>query len=155
MNRQTTSHNEGSAQAGLGEPQSSRLPPDRSRTLLWLIAGLILVVAGARVVPYLPMPLPQCGLRALTGVPCMLCGSTRSVMACAHFEIGEAVRYNPLAAAGCVLFVAGVALYAVDCWLGRDWTVRCRRWLRGKPWPWWALAAAAINWVYLLFYLPK
>jgi hypothetical protein len=44
-----------------------------------------------------------CWLRAVIGVPCPFCGMTRSFVAFAHGEIGEALRAHP---AGPLLFVA-------------------------------------------------
>jgi hypothetical protein len=67
------------------------------------IAGAGMLVA-ALALPALPgHPGLACPLRALTGVPCPLCGMTTSVEATAHLHLGDALAANP----------AGVAAVAI------------------------------------------
>ena len=47
-----------------------------------------------------------CGVRALTGVPCPLCGMTTGVLALARGDVGASLAANP----GAVLLVVAVAL---------------------------------------------
>ncbi len=68
-------------------------------------AGLMLA-AGA-VLPALDSPLPGCPLRALTGVPCPLCGMTTSVTATLNGDLLEALQSAP----------AGIALVATALWV--------------------------------------
>ena len=59
------------------------------------VAGAAMLGAAA-VLPLLPgAPGLVCPLRALTGVPCPLCGMTTSVEATAHGHLLEALRANP------------------------------------------------------------
>ena len=48
-----------------------------------------------------------CGFLAVTGVPCPLCGMTRSVTATVHLDIGAALAANP---AGIVAVLVAIAL---------------------------------------------
>lgn len=78
------------------------------------VAGLALVPA-AIVLSVLPVdPLPPCPLRAVTGVPCALCGSTRGVIAAIHGEIGRAISLNPASVLVLVLAVLMVAGWRVE-----------------------------------------
>src|SRR5512133_803622 len=65
------------------------------------IVACLALAGAARLIELVPFPLPLCGFRALTGLPCAFCGSTRSFMAWSHLEIAQAFRYNPLVASGC------------------------------------------------------
>ena len=47
-----------------------------------------------------------CGVRALTGLPCPLCGMTTGVLALATGDVGASLAANP----GAIAFVVGVAL---------------------------------------------
>lgn len=77
-------------------------------------AGIALVPA-AMVLSILPVdPLPPCPLRAVTGVPCALCGSTRGVIAAVHGEIGRAISLNPASILVLVLAVLMVAGWRVE-----------------------------------------
>ncbi len=53
-----------------------------------LLAALLLRSRG------LPLPLPGCPLRALTGVPCPTCFLTRSILASLHGDLGEALELH-------------------------------------------------------------
>jgi hypothetical protein len=57
-----------------------------------------------------------CPLRAVTGIPCPICGMTTATVALVRGDLGGAVRANPLVLALALLtvsFVAGVALRAL------------------------------------------
>lgn len=80
-------------------------------TLVW--PGLILLLlAGAFVVPYLPAgALPRtCLFQALTHLPCPLCGCTRGLALCMHGHFQAAWHITPLsvclfaALLGCLAF---------------------------------------------------
>lgn len=71
------------------------------------VAGAAMVGAGL-LWPLVPRGLlPGCAFHALTGVPCPLCGMTRSVVATLHLRIGDAFAANP---AGIVAVLAAVVL---------------------------------------------
>lgn len=59
------------------------------------VPGAAMLVLGA-VLPLLPgEPGLSCPLRALTGVPCPLCGMTTSVEATVRFDLAAALAANP------------------------------------------------------------
>jgi hypothetical protein len=66
-----------------------------------------LMLAGALVLPVLPgHPGLACPLRALTGVPCPLCGMTTSVVDSAHGDVHGGLAASPAGLAAVVLAVA-------------------------------------------------
>jgi hypothetical protein len=69
--------------------------------------GLVAVAGIAIVYPILPFHPTVCPLFATTGIPCPLCGMTRSVSAAVHGNILQSLSYNP---AG-IAFIA-LAIYA-------------------------------------------
>jgi len=71
-----------------------------------IIYGLIalLALSAARFLPVLTVA-PSCPFKALTGLPCPTCGSTRSIVHLAHGNFTAALAMNPLI---CILFTAAV-----------------------------------------------
>ncbi len=70
-------------------------------------AGAVLLGAGL-VWPLRPHALGlPCGFRAVTGIPCPLCGMTTSVTATMHLRFGDALAANP---AGIVAVLVAIAL---------------------------------------------
>ena len=69
--------------------------------------GVILLVV-ARFVPLARLPYWGCGLRKLTGYPCLACGMTRSFDWFAQGRILDALLINPLGFVLAVLSVVGV-----------------------------------------------
>jgi hypothetical protein len=74
------------------------------------IAGIAMITAGAAIAGTGVHPTLVCPLRALTGVPCPLCGMTTSVEATLQGDPGAALAANPaglvaVAAALLALFV--------------------------------------------------
>ena len=119
--------------------------PGRQLAFLWGGAAL-LCAAAAPWSPALARGLPPCPFRALVGIPCLTCGTTRALLALARLDVGAALCWNPLAAAAGILFVPGglVALGAALTGRGVE-TPRPAPALRA------ALAIArAANWVFLI-----
>jgi hypothetical protein len=74
-------------------------------------------VAAAGVWPLLPAHPPlACPLRTLTGIPCPLCGMTRSCVAAVHGHVGTSLAFNP---AGVIVIVAAVLALVRPQWLTR------------------------------------
>ncbi len=66
-----------------------------------LLAGCILVLTASFIHPFLQGSwaerlYPGCLFRRLTGLPCLLCGMTRSFAATSHGRLGEAFRHHLL-----------------------------------------------------------
>ena len=71
------------------------------------LAGGAMLAAGMAL-PVLPgHPSLHCPLRALTGLPCPLCGLSTSVEETVRLHLGEALAANPL---GVLLVLVAVAL---------------------------------------------
>ena len=94
------------------------------RSPAWAFAGMLLLLAGARVSLAWPLPLPFCLLKRLTGIPCPFCGTTRCLQACSRLDFAAALHWNPLALVACVVIAAWFIAWAVD----QLWN---RRWLSG------------------------
>jgi hypothetical protein len=62
-----------------------------------IIYGLIALLAlfAARFLPILELA-PACAFKALTGLPCPTCGSTRSIVHLSHFRFFSSLAMNPL-----------------------------------------------------------
>jgi hypothetical protein len=119
------------------------------------LAGFVSALAAVHFATRWQVPLPFCALRKLTGIPCPGCGSTRSLLAWSEFELGQALYYNPLCFVACVAVTMWAALWLSEkvfngAWLV-NWEATFVRWLTWRT----ALVLAGLNWVYLLFTLPK
>ena len=73
--------------------------------LRWLVVGCIgLAVFGL----FSPLsPIPPCPLRTMTGIPCPLCGMTRSVRELLRLDLGAAMRFQPF---GLIALLGGAAI---------------------------------------------
>jgi hypothetical protein len=118
--------------------------------LIWLVVTVAAAAAGLAWLT-LHLPWPVCTFRALTGLPCVTCGATRSVLAFSQGDLGAAWRLNPLIFAGiCSVVVFDVYALAVLCSGARRVRISLprsgiRRLLIAVV----AIAGAA-NWIYLL-----
>lgn len=66
-------------------------------TLLLGVGAIGVALLLARIDPNAPgSPLPPCPLRALTGLYCPGCGSTRCLHALVHGDVAQALAMNPL-----------------------------------------------------------
>jgi hypothetical protein len=118
--------------------------------LIWLTVSAVSIAGGAAWLA-LALPWPRCPFLAVTGLPCVTCGATRSAIAFLHGDFVSAFRWNPLA------FVAFCAVIAFDLyaaivlvgWTTRlrivDWTVTEKNVTRIV-----VLSLLVLNWTYLL-----
>ncbi len=60
---------------------------------------VLLALLAGRFLPVLALA-PSCAFKALTGVPCPTCGSTRSIVYLSHGDLAPAFFMNPLVLAG-------------------------------------------------------
>ena len=116
--------------------------------LLWLAVSVTSAALGA-VWLAMQLPWPRCNFRALFGIPCVTCGSTRAAVALLNGDVSAAWMWNPLAMVG-MLAIAVFDIYALAVLLSRAPRLRMRfgRW----KWPLLLLvfAAGGLNWIYLL-----
>lgn len=78
---------------------AGRLEPIVSVGLVICSAGLLLL---AGFFPFGKLP-PLCTFKHLTGLPCLTCGMTRSWVSMVHGDVAQALAWNPVGAALCVL----------------------------------------------------
>jgi hypothetical protein len=118
--------------------------------LIWLAVSAASISAGAAWLA-LALPWPRCPFLAITGLPCVTCGATRSTIAFLHGDFLSALKWNPLAF---VAFCALIAfdLYAVIVLVARtprlrivNWTVAEKNVVRIA-----VLSFLALNWIYLI-----
>lgn len=89
-----------------------------------------------------------CAWKALTGLPCAGCGTTRSMLCLTHGQWGEALALNPGAVLGAALwaalsvYAAAVLLFRLEPWRPAWFTARRGCWL--------VAGALAVNWGYLI-----
>src|SRR5215211_3664302 len=79
--------------------------------LIWLTVRLF-GAGGLAIWLWLHLPLPQCNFRALLGIPCLTCGSTRAAAALFHGDIFRAWVVSPLATAA-FFAMAAFDVYAI------------------------------------------
>jgi Protein of unknown function (DUF2752) len=66
-----------------------------------ILAGCGVVAIGAIAVLHLDrLPFSLCVFKAVTGLPCMTCGTTRALARLARLDLTGALAMNPLAALG-------------------------------------------------------
>ena len=120
--------------------------------LIWLAVSVASITGGAAWLA-MALPWPRCPFLATTGLPCVTCGATRSVIAFLHGDFSSALRWNPLAFVALSALIA-FDLYAVIVLLGRmarlrivDWTITEKNVARII-----VISLVALNWIYLLLH---
>jgi hypothetical protein len=141
-------------ESGEGGAQLRALPPRRD-FCWWIFLAWLAALGIARLTKISPVPLPECGLLKLTGIPCPLCGSTRSLIAWSSLDIQSAFLLNPLVAFGGVVVCLWSIVWFSGKFFGHDWAARL--WTRFARLPLARIFAALlfVNWVYLFFLLPR
>ncbi len=107
---------------------------------------MVAVCFLAPFAPQIATVLPECLFREVTGFPCPTCGATRAVLALSRLDLAGALAFNPLAAAGELLFVVG-GLVAGGAAL---WGHPLRLQASGAVLRLIALLAVTANWAWLL-----
>jgi Protein of unknown function (DUF2752) len=99
-------------------PASAPMPaPGERRHAHEIRAAASGMLAIAAAWPLLPLHPPvACPLRALTGVPCPLCGMTRAVVAAAHGHLATSLAFNP---GGIFVLLLAIAAVVRPAWLTR------------------------------------
>ena len=108
------------------------------------ISGLVclLTLAGLHFFPGVTRSIPHCALRTFTGIPCPLCGGTRSMLAWSQFDLPGAFRFNPF---------AGILPVAILSW---PILARFQPKVASARFPFLLAAALMANWLYLCLTLP-
>lgn len=92
--------------------------------------------------------LPACHFKALFGIPCLSCGTTRAALALARFELWQALVHYPLATLGWIFLIGGGLVAGVAALAGYGVPALPRRI------PWWVrigiILALLANWAYLI-----
>jgi hypothetical protein len=126
-----------------------RRPKREERQLAWLwgvvaVCSLLLRPFWLLLAPFAP----ACPFRAITGIPCLTCGTTHAALALLNGRFGDAFAANPLAALAGIAFVGGGLLAPV--WATFNWSVPEIL----TPLPKWARAAMAAvllaGWAYVI-----
>ncbi len=136
-----------------------RVPPRYVDERPWpwpplLLAGLIALVWAASLIVKWQLPLPGCGMRKVTGLPCPLCGTTRAFLAWSHFDIVGAFQFNPMVFLGCLGIYAWFTLWLIDQFFDKELISRFRLSTETVPLIACLFLTTFLNWIYLCFTLP-
>jgi hypothetical protein len=82
------------------------LREERQLGVLWGVLAAAALLLRPFWLALAPL-LPGCPFRALTGIPCLSCGTTRAAVAVLHGDVLGALLINPLATLAGAAFVAG------------------------------------------------
>jgi hypothetical protein len=115
-----------------------------------IFGGILLLAAGATALLGLArLPFPVCVFKAVSGIPCPTCGSTRALACLAQLDFAGAFAMNPLAAAGAFVVGAWALLDLALLPQQRALALELRPAL-GRAARVAAVLALALNWVYLI-----
>jgi hypothetical protein len=81
--------------------------------------------------------LPACGFKSATGLPCPLCGGTRSAACLMRGDVGGALSWNPWAVAWLVLAAVLAAAWSFEALVGLG--IPRPSWLRRSCWATWMI----------------
>lgn len=116
--------------------------------ILAFVVGAILV---ALLTGYLGIGFPQCSFKRMTSYPCAFCGGTRSLRAIGHLHFSEAFWLNPLVA----LSAFAAPVVALCATLIPQQFDRVILSLKKLPLIGIGLALVALNWIFVLKFLPR
>lgn len=114
-----------------------------------LAACAIVAIGIVALVPLDRLPFSLCVFKAVTGVPCLTCGTTRALALLGHLDVAGALAMNPLAAAG-VLVLAPWAMADLALMSGRRALVLELSPAAARVARIAVVAAAVLNWVWLV-----
>ncbi|MCX7044544.1 MAG: DUF2752 domain-containing protein [Candidatus Sumerlaeota bacterium] len=126
-------------------------PHELNHELLWSLVGLCAMGGVIGWVYFLGPPPLQCQFHAITGYPCLTCGSTRALLALARLDVFSAFRYNPLCAiawAAWLLYVPYGLVVSFGNLPRLRWSLSNRDWFILR----FAIPLSAIaNWAWLIW----
>ena len=108
----------------------------------------MLLVGLAPLANRFAFALPACPIKAVVGLPCLSCGTTRAGLALSRLDLVSAFSINPLAALTWVVLVGG-GLTAGALALGGK-SIKEPDWNLSLPRRWLLVAVLLTNWVYLV-----
>ena len=132
-----------------------RLPPEEiDHELLWLLISVSTFLALSLWLSA-GLATPRCAFRAITGLPCLTCGATRSAWQFLHGHFLTSLRFNPLA----FLAYCGISifdLYAIAVLIARTPRLRLSNFTRFEKLVVRILVIALLsgNWLYLVVARP-
>ena len=132
-----------------------RLPPEEiDHELLWLVISVSTFLALSLWLSA-GLATPRCAFRAITGLPCLTCGATRSAWQFLPGHFLTSLRFNPLA----FLAYCGIAifdLYAIAVLIARTPRLRLSNFTRFEKLVVRILVIALLsgNWLYLVVARP-
>lgn len=141
---------DGSSHAILQAPAAASWRGRRFSREAEVLGAGILIITGAFLYPYLDRLvgslIPGCLFHRITGLPCLLCGMTRSLVATAHGHLGEAFRLHLLGPPLFILTLAVTVLLTAEFVLSRRILPRPgeRVW---KYISWWTLGLLSVAWI--------
>ena len=122
--------------------------PRRFPAPVIFLACVLAAIAIALTLGALQITLPACSLKRMTGIPCAFCGGTRCLQAIGHFHFAEAFWLNPLVTIA-ALAAAPVAMIALL------FPKRFDSILKKIPLIPIALTSVALNWIFVIRFLPR
>lgn len=127
----------------------SALTPRQRRVRFGIIVGAALVAALPVLKNLFPsIPAVPCGFQALTGLPCLFCGGTRSACAALHGDFAYSLYLNPLSLPVLFLLLLIALTSAAEILRGcafADWQAFSRSLLKFSPllllllFAWWTI----------------
>ena len=90
-----------------------------------------------------------CPFKAVTGIPCATCGSTRSMLALLHFDLSTALQSNPAVSLFAIAW-ACFAVYGAVVVVLRLPRVRAEGFRLRRRWLAFGMGLLAVNWAYLI-----
>ncbi|NNE90225.1 MAG: DUF2752 domain-containing protein [Verrucomicrobiales bacterium] len=145
------------------ESPAAQNPPTRWEILVppgITVLGISGLLIAARFYDKLPLKPPDCGFRTVTGLPCLGCGGTRSMMALSRGEVVSSFLFNPLIFVG-VLTVAIWAAISLRRAFAKPLAGSekapvnpAKRRKRNRILIVVLVGLAVLNWLYLVKYLP-
>ncbi|HUS34260.1 MAG TPA: DUF2752 domain-containing protein [Verrucomicrobiae bacterium] len=112
------------------------------------LACVLAAIAIALTLGALQITLPACSLKRMTGIPCAGCGGTRCLQAIGHFHFAEAFWLNPLVT---IAALAAPPIALISFLLPQ----RLDRIIRRIPLIPVALTLFALNWIFVIKFLPR
>ncbi len=108
----------------------------------------MLLVALSPLAGRIASTVPSCPVKAIVGLPCLTCGTTRAGAALSRLDLAGSFSINPLAALAWVVLVGGGLVAGfLALW---DVPIREPEWNLSWPVRWLLVVVFVANWAYLV-----